>query len=271
MKRPKVSVIMGVYNCETTLAAAIDSILRQTYPHWELVMCDDGSTDGTYALAEKYQRKYPEKIVLLKNEQNRKLSYTLNRCLKAATGELIARMDGDDISHPDRFERQVEYLSSHPKIQLVGSDMQCFDETGLHNVRHAAKEPDRTTLRTRNPFFHATIMTYRSVFEALNGYSEAAYAERVEDLELWFRFFSKGFSGDNIPLPLYCVRENYATLKRRTARDRMNVLRVKSQGYRLLGFPRRWLIWPVITETAKSLVPFCIIRWIRQKRGFGGA
>lgn len=270
MANPKVSVIMGVYNCEATLAEAIDSILHQTYPHWELVMCDDGSTDGTYALAEKYQREHPEKIVLLKNEQNRKLSYSLNRCLKAATGELIARMDGDDISHPDRFERQVEYLSSHPKIQLVGSDMQCFDETGIHNVWHAAQDPNPTMLGKKSPFYHATIMTYKSVYESLGGYSEAAYAERAEDLELWFRFFSQGYVGYNIPATLYYVRENYATLKRRTARDRMNALHVKVRGYRLLGFPKRWLIWPVITEMVKSLVPFCIIRKIRQSRGFGG-
>ncbi len=271
MNQPLVSVIMGIYNCETTLSEAIDSILNQTYTHWELVMCDDGSTDRTYALAEKYQKEHPEKIILLKNEQNRKLSYTLNRCLKAATGELIARMDGDDISHPDRLQCQVEYLSAHPDIQLVGTDMQCFDEAGLHNVRHAAQDPNPMTLRKKSPFYHATIMTYKSVYESLGGYSEAAFAERAEDLELWFRFFNKGYVGSNMPVPLYLVRENYATLKRRTIRDRINVLRVKAQGYRLLGFPKRWLIRPMILETAKSLVPVCVIRWIRQHRGFGGA
>lgn len=82
-EQPKVSVIMGIYNCESTLPQAVDSILAQTYPNWELVMCDDGSTDGTYAVAERYRIQYPEKIVLLKNEQNRKLSYSLNRCLNS--------------------------------------------------------------------------------------------------------------------------------------------------------------------------------------------
>ena len=88
MDQPKVSVIMGIYNCERTLSEAINSILEQTYTNWELVMCDDGSTDGTYALAEQYREKYPEKIILLKNERNMKLSYTLNRCLEKASGEL---------------------------------------------------------------------------------------------------------------------------------------------------------------------------------------
>ena len=124
---PKVSVIMGIYNCEKTLPEAIESILRQTYPNWELILCDDGSSDGTYAIADSYAKRDPQRIILIRNETNKKLAYTLNRCLSVASGELIARMDGDDISHPDRFLRQTEYLLAHPDVQLVGTDMRCFD------------------------------------------------------------------------------------------------------------------------------------------------
>lgn len=268
--QPKISVIMGIYNCEKTLPQAIDSILNQTYANWELIMCDDGSTDGTYAVAEKYKDKYPEKIILLKNERNMKLSYTLNRCLEAATGEMVARMDGDDMSEPERFFKQVSYLSEHPECHLVGTDMQCFDETGYHGIRHAAEHPDRMTLRKTTPFFHATIMTYKSVYDALGGYTVGKRAERIEDVELWFRFFQHGFSGDNIPEVLYDVCENYESIKRRTIRERMNSLQTLAWGYRLLGFPKRWLIKPAILAAAKSLVPFRIIRWIRQRQGFLG-
>ena len=83
----KVSIIMGIYNCAPTLPEAIGSILTQTFSDWQLVLCDDGSTDDTYAVAKGYLDKYPEKIILLQNETNMGLNHTLNRCLAAATGE----------------------------------------------------------------------------------------------------------------------------------------------------------------------------------------
>ena len=117
---PKISVIMGIYNCASTLPDAIDSILSQTYTDWELILCDDGSVDDTYAVAEEYQIKYPEKIRLIKNESNSGLPKTLNNCLAVAEGTYIARMDGDDISMPDRFEKQIRFLEENPdKIDLV--------------------------------------------------------------------------------------------------------------------------------------------------------
>ncbi len=269
-KQPKVSVIMGIYKCENTLAAAIDSILSQTYTNWELILCDDGSTDGTYILAEKYKNRFPDKIILLKNERNMKLSYTLNRCLEAATGELIARMDGDDMSRPERLSKQVSYLLEHPECHLVGTDMRCFDETGSHGIRHAVEHPNMLTIRKTTPFFHATIMTYKSVYDALDGYTIGKRGERIEDVELWFRFYQHGFSGDNIPEVLYDVCENYESIKRRTIRERMNSFRTLAWGFRLLGFPKRWLIKPAILAIAKSMVPFRAIRWIRQRQGYLG-
>ena len=103
----KVSIIMGIYNCQDTLPEAIDSILEQTYTNWELILCDDCSTDNTYSIAEQYKNKYPEKIILIRNSENKKLAFTLNHCLEYATGEYVARMDGDDISAPNRFEKQL--------------------------------------------------------------------------------------------------------------------------------------------------------------------
>jgi glycosyltransferase EpsE len=269
-EQPKVSVIMGIYNCAKTLPQAIESILAQTYANWELIMCDDGSTDETCAVAAAYKDQHPDRIILLKNEQNRKLSYTLNRCLEVADGELIARMDGDDMSRPDRFAKQVSFLREHPDCHLVGTDMQCFDETGYHGIRHAAVHPDRLTIRKTTPFFHATIMTYKSVYDALGGYTVGKRAERIEDVEMWFRFFQHGFSGDNIPEVLYDVCENYDTIRRRTIRERINSFRTLAWGYRLLGFPKRWLIKPAVLAAAKCLVPYRFIRWLRQRQGYLG-
>ena len=114
----KVSIIMGIYNCAATLPEAIDSILAQTFSDWQLVLCDDGSKDNTYTVAKAYQEKFPDKIFLLQNERNMGLNHTLNRCLQVATGEYVARMDGDDISLPTRLERENAFLDAHPESSV---------------------------------------------------------------------------------------------------------------------------------------------------------
>ena len=265
---PKVSIIMGIFNCEKTLADAIESVVAQTYKNWELIMCDDGSTDGTWTIAKKYADTYPSQIILLKNEENMKLSYALNRCLAVATGEIIARQDGDDRSCPERLQREVDWLLSHPQYQLVGCDMRRFDDKGYHNVMTAPLNPDQTTLaQVKVPFFHATIVAWKSVFDELGGYTVSKRALRIEDVELWFRFFHRGFKGANISEPLYDVREDYETLSRRTIRDRFNSFMVLRDGFRLLKIPRRKLFKPALLAVVKSLVPVSVVRYIRRRQG----
>ena len=106
----KISILMGIYNCAATLPAAIDCILAQTVTDWVLILCDDGSSDHTYGIAKKYGDRYPDKIILLQNEKNMGLPYCLNRGIEIAKGTYIARMDGDDISFPKRFEKQLQYI-----------------------------------------------------------------------------------------------------------------------------------------------------------------
>lgn len=138
---------MGVYNCESTLEESIESIINQTYNNWELIICDDGSSDRTYDIAQNYAFDYPNKIKLIKNETNLHLAAALNRCLEYATGEYVARMDGDDISLPERFEKQVVFLNSNPQYQVVGAQMISFDEIGENGIRSVPEKPDKTYLR----------------------------------------------------------------------------------------------------------------------------
>lgn len=265
-RQPKISVVMGVCNCERTLAAAVDSVFSQTYDSWELILCDDGSTDGTYALAKAYAEKYPDRVILLRNDRNRKLAYTLNRCLEAASGELVARMDADDLSHPGRFRKQVEYLLAHPDIQLVGTAMRPFDDAGSYGVMHPPLLPDGKNLMRGTPFFHATVMTYKRVYDELGGYSVLKRTERVEDIDLWFRFFARGFSGRNIDEPLYLVREDFAAVRRRTLQARIHSIQTRYYGYKLLGFPLRRLILPAAVLFLKGLVPPHLARLIKKRR-----
>lgn len=252
----KISVLMGIYNCESTLKDAVDSIINQTYTDWELILCDDCSTDGTYALALEYAGKYPGKIILLRNEQNSKLAFTLNRCLEAATGRFVARMDGDDKCLPERFEKQLEYLHAHEGAVLVGTAMQRFYNDGsFGSVASCPAEPDRFTPHSNGPSFnHATILAYKSVFDALGGYTVCPRTVRGQDRDLWFRFFAAGYKGVNMPDALYLVREDIEAVRRRTFRDRYISFQTEIYGYRLLGYPLRWYIMPVV-RLSKALVP----------------
>lgn len=135
ISKPLISVIMGIYNCENSIETAIESILQPSYDNWELIMCDDGSTDS---IATKHIKQYPNKLVVLKNEKNLRLAATLNRCLGAAKGEYITRMDADDVSLPQRFETQVAFLENHHEYDVVRYSAKIFDkkkvvkETVLH-------------------------------------------------------------------------------------------------------------------------------------------
>lgn len=260
----KISIIMGIYNCSKTLPEAIDSILAQTYKNWELIMCDDCSTDDTYKVAEEYKNKYPEKIILVRNEKNSKLAFSLNHCLKYATGEYVARMDGDDISLPKRFEEQIKFLKDNPDIQLVGTAMQRFNNEGLHNILCRPEKVDRFTLRNKVPFNHATILTYKYVYDELGGYTVAERTMRAQDYDLWFRFFYKGFSGANMTEALYLVREDENAVRRRTAKVRINAFKTTCIGFKLLGYPKHWIIKEAINLIVKCLTPYFIVDKYRK-------
>ncbi len=264
MNKGKISIIMGIYNCSKTLPEAIDSIIAQTYENWELIMCDDASTDDTYKIAEEYKNKYPEKIILIRNKENSKLAFSLNHCLKYASGEYVARMDGDDRSVPERFEKQVAFLKEHPEVHLVGTAMQRFNENGLHNVDYPPQNVDRYTLRNKIPFNHATILTYKYVYDELGGYTVAKRTVRGQDSDLWFRFFYKNFVGVNMQEPLYLVREDEGAIRRRTIKVRLSTFQTTKMGYKLLGYPKWWIVEKFVVMVIKCLTPYFIVDKYRE-------
>lgn len=261
----KISVIMAAYNCEKTVGKAIDSILAQTYDNWVMIICDDGSTDGTMSVLNRYAQEHPGKFVIIRNEQNSKLPYSLNHCLKYVHTDLVARMDGDDWSTPDRFEKQVAFLKTHPEYDLVSTGVTVHD--GEKPIASIIKipEPNRETVLKQNPFSHATIMTYKRVYDALGGYSLDPIALRVEDAELWFRFLAAGFRGYNMPDELYVMVENMDAVKRRTLQSRINGARITDRGLRLLGYSGL-VCWKPYLNVLKFFVPNFIYQKIHKNR-----
>ena len=131
-EKVKISVIMGVYNPveQKQLQAAVRSMIRQTMTDWELILCDDGS-HITYQPLIDEAIEMDERIIRIRNKTNKGLGYSLNQCLSIAKGKYIARMDEDDISEPERFRKQYDFLERHPEYQWVGSNSRLFDEHGV--------------------------------------------------------------------------------------------------------------------------------------------
>lgn len=244
-----ISVLMSVYNNESTIRDAIDSIVDQSETDWELLICDDGSTDQTLRIIQGFSSEDP-RIKVLRNETNKGLAYSLNKCLRKANGNYIARMDGDDLSEPDRFLTQKKYLDQNPDIDLVGTAMQVFDEAGNREIIYTPSSPQKTDLPKRTPFSHATIMMRTDVLRQLGGYVSSNRTQRTEDMELWYRFFSNGYCGTNLPDPLYKVRVDRNALKRRKLKFALDASVITFKGIGMLNLPfyyRAYCLRPLVS------------------------
>lgn len=260
----KISVLMGIYNCAATLEQAVKSIQDQTYTDWELILCDDGSTDNTYEVAKVLSEK-DDRIILLRNEKNLGLNVTLNRCLSVATGEFIARMDGDDMCVPERFARQVALLESEPNYAITSSPMILFDENGPWGQTSLPEYPTPEQVVAGTAICHAPVMLRREAIENVGGYTEDIRVLRVEDVDLWIKLYIAGYRCHNITTPLYCMRNDQNALNRRKYRYRVNSVRVRLRGCKALTLgPAVYL--KAIKPMVIGLIPGKIRRIIRRFR-----
>jgi glycosyltransferase involved in cell wall biosynthesis len=193
MSSPSVSVCMPVYNTERYVAEAVESILAQTFGDFEFIIIDDGSTDGSRAILERYA-KQDDRIRLI-SRPNTGIAGARNEALGLARGELIAVMDSDDVALPERFEVQVAYLREHPEVVCLGSVVQCIDEAGryLFESFHLATDHEamqEMALRGQCPLAHPSMMMRREAVLAVNGYDpEFGLAE---DHDLILRLGERG-------------------------------------------------------------------------------
>lgn len=262
---PNISVLMGIYNCESTLADAIESILKQTYEDWELIMCDDGSSDSTYMVALQYQRFYPDKIVLVKNEENRGLNYTLNKCLSLAKGKFIARMDGDDLCSADRFEKEVAVLDSRSDISIVSAYLEYFDEDGVWGICRYKEYPQKKDFLRGSQFCHAASMVRKEAFDKVDGYTVDKRLLRVEDYHLWMKMYAAGYRGYNIQEPLYQMRDDKKAYNRRKFKYRINETYVKIQIIRAFDLPVYSYLF-ALKPVMIGLLPARLYDYMHKKR-----
>lgn len=175
-----ISVGIPFYNAERFLTHAIESVINQTYQNWELLLVDDGSTDSSLHIAKKFVEK-DNRIKLFSDSKNKALAARLNELSKLSSGNYIARMDADDIMHPQRLEKQIQFLQEYPSIDVLGTNAYTIDENNMVIGRRLAKTQGLEVVKS---FIHPSIMGKKRWFLE-NPYDEEAI--RIEDAELWYR------------------------------------------------------------------------------------
>jgi glycosyltransferase EpsE len=254
----KISVIMGVFNGEDYLSEAIESILNQTYGDFEFIICDDGSTDKSINIIDNYYRS-DNRIVLIRNEINMGLAASLNKCIGLAKGEYIARMDCDDISLTDRFEKQVSYLENNTTIDIVGGCANLFDENGIYGSMKPGKRFTRINVFKNTFFIHPSVMMRRDVLLSVGGYTVAPYTYRTEDYDLWCKLYEKGCNGVNLDEVLLNYRQDRKSYSKRKFKYRIDAFRLRRIWYKRLKIPLKYMIY-IYKPIFVGLIPIPIMR-----------
>lgn len=191
MTGPLVSVLMPIYNGAAYLHKALGSVLGQTFVDFELIAINDGSTDDS---AEILNTVFDPRVKVI-HQSNIGLAATLNRGIQIARGALVARQDQDDLSHPERFARQVAFLNSNPDCVLLGTAAEIWvGDTKTERVHDHPNEHSILAfdLLFNNPFVHSSVMIRRDALLAVGGYSTDKNRQPPEDYELWSRLVRIG-------------------------------------------------------------------------------
>jgi glycosyltransferase involved in cell wall biosynthesis len=226
MSPPLISVLLPCYNVATFLRIAIRSILDQTLADFEIIAIDDGSSDGSHAVLQELAKTDPRLKVF--RQQNAGIVAALNRALKEARGHYLARMDGDDISYPERFARQVALLDERKDLAVVGCGYHLIDQEGhLLATRKVRADLPQTDIFQPMPVLgtvcHPTAMMRREVLEQVGGYRDVF--RFAEDLDLWCRIGEIGNIG-NVTDPLFAWRRHL---------KRTSIIQIRAQLKRHVG------------------------------------
>lgn len=232
---PKVSILLPFYQASRTLEEAGRSLLAQTYQDWELFLLDDGSTDnGTYHAAQLASK---DPRIEMHRLPHAGIVSTLNIGLELANAPLVARMDADDICHPDRLAEQVSHLDSHPGIGLVSCQVGHLEgETGQEGYAeyvdwtNGIVSPEDIALKrfVESPFAHPSVMFRKDIVSSHGGYKDGDFPE---DYELWLRWLDAGVQMAKVPKKLLQWRDLPTRLSRNDSRYRLEAFYRMKFGY----------------------------------------
>jgi glycosyltransferase involved in cell wall biosynthesis len=212
MKTSLISVIMSVYNSEKYLLEAIESILNQSYNNFEFIIINDGSKDNSLKILKKFQEK--DSRIILINRGNKGLAYSLNEGISLAKGDYIARMDADDISFPDRFEKQIKAMEDR-KLDICGGTIKEFYNNGKSRIKQYPLYDNeiKLSLISLSPFAHPAVMMKKNIFDKV----KYNILEASQDYDLWAQIAINGFTMGNIEdiVLKYRIHDGQITVQKR--------------------------------------------------------
>lgn len=264
---PEISVIMGVYYRENNLSKlkkSVESILSQTLPSFEFLICDDGSVSEACAYFDAIS-KDDDRIRLIRPGKAYVLPEKLNCCLQYARGEWIARMDDDDVSHPERFEQQVHFLKNNPQIAFVGCNVNLVCEGIQVGMRKLPFSPTVKDFFMTQPYIHPALMFRKHALQIVNGYSEDKRVLLCEDYDLLLRMYEKGLVGANIQQVLLDYSVPVTEKGKRRMKHRWNEVVTRFRRFRALSLLPRALPY-VIKPIAVGLIPASLRVKLRERR-----
>lgn len=263
-----ITVLMSVYNGVPYLQDAIDSILKQTFTDFKFLIIDDASTDGSSLVLAEYAKR-DSRIEILTNDLNYGLGYSLAYGLKVAKTPWVARMDADDIAVPNRLELQMDYLSKHPNVDILGGYALEISEHGepLHQRRVPTYHDDIYRLIWTNPFIHATVLFRREAILKVGSYYSQLRIRIPEDYELWFRCAVAGCKFANLDVPLIHYRFSKKTFERNNWQFLIAHLLIGWRGCWMVGCSPMAYIGttkPLLIGLLPTNLRYVVYRWLSR-------
>lgn len=253
---PKVSIVTTVYNGEKYLEQSINSMLSQTFENFEFIIVDDGSTDNTL----KKLQKFDDPRICLISQKNQGQTKALINGIERASGELIARIDADDYSLPDRLMRQVEFMDAHPKVVFCGSRFQELYGDSLFPQRVQFAQTDseiKNTISCFNLFAHSAVMFRREAYLKVGGYDKKYIIGM--DYDLWVRLMEIG-EAYNLDEVLTIVRVHEQSISMTQSRLKtLEGIKIRSKAYSKFG--GRFFLTGILF--LKSLMALVLPRWLK--------
>ena len=258
---PVITVLMSVYNAQNDLKESVESILKQSFKDFKFIIINDGSGDGSLAVLEGYARNDPHIRII--SHENKGLTKSLNVGIQEARGRYIARQDADDVSYPDRFEKQLALFNSNDSLVLVGGNCDDVYEDGSTGIwGYSTPEELHKIVFFKTPFAHSTVMMRTDVCRALGGYDERY--KTSQDMEFWMRFAEKGtLAMVETPILLRrIVRGSIST--RRRWRQFYDALRAR--WVHNAGSDRLRALYIAVRGLVIGLLPPAFIRFLKDRR-----
>lgn len=264
MSPPLVSVVMSVYNEENYLKETIDSILNQTFSDFEFIIVNDGSTDGTVRLLNKY-KEVDKRIKTISNQENIGIAGSTNRGIKYAAGKYIAIIDAGDLAHPQRLEMQANFLESHNDVFILGTQGIWIADDGrrIGDWRMPLKVDSKALYGTGGAI-HPSIMARRALFDIIGFYDEGLVMS--QEFDLYMRCLESDLGMANLDDELVSIREREKgmTLSHLKTIQR-NQLKLKTKY--LIRFCSFWNIAYTVRTLVGYLMPiFMLVRLIKRQR-----